>query len=249
MEERKRLEEEARRKEEEERKRIEEEERKAEEEQRRKEEEKQRRKEKEKVGLLPCFFIILSSKHNLQAKRELAKKEGRLLTKKQKEEMRAAELRKQALLASGVQIEGLQQGARAPAQKKVVYDSRKKRKGPTSQTDSSPATREPSPERSEKPITPEPEPASPSVSEPVEVASAAAEGVKDDWDASSGEEEQKPPEGVKDSWDDESDEDAPKQGLAKVASPGTFTSITSNEGFLILSRRLQPPRLQHLLPH
>ena len=43
-----------------------------------------------------------------QAKREVAKKEGRLLTKKQKEEQRVAELRKQALLASGVQIEGLQ---------------------------------------------------------------------------------------------------------------------------------------------
>ncbi|KAG5221485.1 eukaryotic translation initiation factor [Salix suchowensis] len=91
MEEKKRLEEEAKRREEEERLRIEEEERQAAEEERKKEEEKQRRKEKEK------------------AKREVARKEGRLLTKKQKEERAMAELRKKALLQSGVQIEGLQQ--------------------------------------------------------------------------------------------------------------------------------------------
>ncbi|KAN0140215.1 hypothetical protein V8E53_002111 [Lactarius tabidus] len=103
MEEKRRLEEEARKKEEEERKRIEEEERMAEEEAQRKEEEKQRKKEREK------------------AKRELAKKEGRFLTKKQKEDQRAAEIRRQALLASGVQIEGLQQPGALP--KRPIYDT------------------------------------------------------------------------------------------------------------------------------
>ena len=81
-----------------------------------------------------------------------------MLTKKQKEEQRAAELRKQALLASGVQIEGLQQHGDTPKPKKVVYDNRKKKKGPASAAGSShPGTRDPSPVREEKP-TPEPEP-------------------------------------------------------------------------------------------
>ncbi|KAH9905067.1 uncharacterized protein BXZ73DRAFT_85280 [Epithele typhae] len=192
MEEKKRLEEEARRREEEERKRIEEEERIAEEEARKKEEEKQRKKEKEK------------------AKREIAKKEGRLLTKKQKEEQRAVELRKQALLASGVQIEGLQQGGSGPAPKRVVYDNRKKKKAPASaagtQTNSHPGTRDPSPVREASP-SPAPEPApAPSAAAPEAPASEADDDVKDDWEASSDEEQEKK-EAVKDSWDADSDEE------------------------------------------
>ncbi|KAF5390428.1 hypothetical protein D9757_005219 [Collybiopsis confluens] len=185
MEEKKRLEEEARRAEEEERKRIEEEERKAEEEAQKKEAEKQRKKEKEK------------------AKKELAKKEGRLLTKKQKEEKAAAEMRKQALLASGVQIEGLQQqsGSGGGQPKKVVYNNRKK-KGPAAAGANgvSPA--------SSRPRTPEP----PAIPEeqvaPSPAKETAEEPAKDDWDASSGEEESNKAasEGVKDSWDASSDE-------------------------------------------
>ncbi|CCM01032.1 uncharacterized protein FIBRA_03080 [Fibroporia radiculosa] len=196
LEEQRRLEEEARLREEEERKRIEEEERREEEEARRKEEEKQRRKEKEK------------------AKRELAKKEGRLLTKKQKEELRMAELRKQALLASGVQVEGLQQSSGQPA-KKVVYGNRKK-KGPekaASVTSSSPATRETSPVREEKPATPVPEPVA-----AAEVSNKKLDDVKDDWDASS-DDEQKHPEGVKDSWDDNSDDEEAKAAKSIQAAP------------------------------
>ncbi|KDQ11544.1 hypothetical protein BOTBODRAFT_35216 [Botryobasidium botryosum FD-172 SS1] len=111
LEKQKREEEERKRQEEEELRRIEEEERLREEEERRKEEEKARRKEKEK------------------AKRELAKKEGRILTKKQKEEKAAAEIRRQALIASGVQIEGLQENksAAAAGPKKVVYGNKKKK--------------------------------------------------------------------------------------------------------------------------
>ncbi|RPD52854.1 hypothetical protein L226DRAFT_617631 [Lentinus tigrinus ALCF2SS1-7] len=205
MEEKKRLEEEARKREEEERKRIEEEERQAEEEARRKEEEKQRKKQKEKE------------------KRELAKKEGRLLTKKQKEEQRAAELRKQALLASGVQIEGLQQHADTQRPKKVVYDNRKKKKGPASAAGSShPGTRDTSPVREEKPATPTPEPEA----EPAPAAMEPAdEDVKDDWEASSDEEDKKADD-VKDSWDQSSDDEekkapAPANGSAKPATPAT----------------------------
>ncbi|KAJ7762728.1 hypothetical protein DFH07DRAFT_956629 [Mycena maculata] len=182
MDEKRRIEEEARRAAEEEQKRIEEEERLAAEEERKKEEEKQRRKEKEK------------------AKRELAKKEGRLLTKKQKEERAMAEIRKQALLASGVQIEGLQQasGSGPPAVKKVVYGNRKK-KGPAS------AVKEASPAPESRPRTPEP------VALVVTPVVEAKAELEDDWEASSAEEEVKaPPPGIKDSWDASSDEeDAP----------------------------------------
>lgn len=163
MEEKKRLEEEARRIEEEERKRIEEEERQAEEEAKRKEEEKQRKKEKEK------------------AKLELAKKEGRYMTKKQKEEKAAAELRRQALLASGVQIEGLQQQA-GTSVKKAAFSNRKK-KGPLAKEPSA------SPVPESRPETPDDilETPSPSHVEPTS-EEAKLDGVKDDWDASSGDE-------------------------------------------------------------
>ncbi|KAF4616123.1 hypothetical protein D9613_011481 [Agrocybe pediades] len=195
MEEKKRLEEEARRAEEEERKRIEEEERLAAEEEKRKEEEKQRRKEKEK------------------AKRELAKKEGRLLTKKQKEEKQMAELRKQALLASGVQIEGLQQqasGSGPSAPKKVVYGNRKK-KGPNAKDES------PTPSR---PRSPEPVQEVKTSHSPANGASEKAADTKSDWDAGSDEDEPAQPPApaapsVKDDWDASSEEEEE----AKPAAP------------------------------
>ncbi|EIW62251.1 translation initiation factor eIF5B [Trametes versicolor FP-101664 SS1] len=205
MEEKKRIEEEIRKREEEERKRIEEEERKAEEEEKRQAEEKQRRKEKEK------------------AKREQLKKEGKLLTKKQKEELRSAELRKQALLASGVQIEGLQQGGGEPRAKKVVYDNRKKKKGPASAASGShPGTRDPSPVREEKRAAPKPTPAV-AAPEPEPTTPVDDDDVKDSWDASSDEEEKKD-EDVKDSWDASSGdetEEAPKPAQKAAAANGS----------------------------
>jgi hypothetical protein len=89
------------------------------------------------LALNSCQFFL----KKIQAKREVAKKEGRLLTKKQKEEKQMAELRKQALLASGVQIEGLHHGPGSgpPAAKKVVYGNRKK-KGTTATKDGSVAS-------------------------------------------------------------------------------------------------------------
>lgn len=134
----------------------------------------------------------------MQAKRELARKEGRLLTKKQKEDQRAAELRKQALLASGVVVEGLQQQA-VDKPKKVVYGNRKK-KAPTAIADSTPTTRDPSPVRAATPAPVQP-------SSPASVVSKL-ESVKDDWDAS--DEEPAKPEGVKDDWDESSGDEAEK---------------------------------------
>lgn len=208
MAEKKKLEEEARRLEEEERKRIEEEERRAEEEEQKKEEEKQRRKEKEKVSISALHTHVFNIYDKLQAKRDLAKKEGRFLTKKQKEDKQMAEIRKQALLASGVQVEGLQQpgGDGSSASKKVVYGNRKK-KGPVA-IDSSPAQ--------SRPRTPELAPVSrsPKVRELAQTKPqiAADEDVKSDWDASSGHEGEEKPSAAKDSWDassdDEDDEEA-----------------------------------------
>lgn len=215
MEEKKRLEEEARKAAEAERLRIEEEERKAAEEEKRREEEKQRRKEKERV------------------KKELAKKEGRLLTKKQKEERAMAEIRKKALIASGVQIEGLQQQQTGGPPKKVVYGNRKKNVK-KEVTESRPRTPEP-----------EPEPELPKEQAKEDVNGKGA--AKDDWDASSEEENEdtKKLEGVKDDWDASSEEEteksvaveqtkaqtpsipkapAPTSSQLKAAAPETSTS-------------------------
>jgi translation initiation factor 5B len=149
-------------------------------------------------------------------KRELAKKEGRLLTKKQKEEKAMAEIRKQALLASGVQIEGLQQasGSGAPAVKKVVYGNRKK-KGPTN------AAKEASPAPESRPRTPEP------VAPVVEPVVEPKAELEDDWEASSAEEEtvKSPPAGVKDSWDASSDEeDASSPPPVPASTPAKSTT-------------------------
>lgn len=166
------------------------------------------------MGFLVVFDVPCL--HPLKAKRELAKKEGRLLTKKQKEERQMAEIRRQALLASGVQIEGLQQPSGSNAPKKVVYGSRKKK--PAAQKDASPApdSRPRSPEPAHTPAADE----APKAEAEQEVKSdwenATDEGekgletqVKDSWDASSDEEEKPATPEVKDSWDASSDEEAP----------------------------------------
>lgn len=151
-------------------------------------------------------------------KREQARKDGTLLTKKQKEERAAAERRKEALLKSGVQIEGLQApgGSGAPAAKKVVYGNRKK-KGPAvagSSAHASPAVvpRALSPELTPEP-TPEPTPAT-----KVEKLPATNDDVKSDWDASSGDEAKASVAmDVKDSWDASSGEEDEKP--AATAKP------------------------------
>lgn len=128
-----------------------------------------------------------------------------------------AEIRKQALLASGVQIEGLQSsGSGTGAPKKVVYGNRKK-KGPVAK-DASPAP-ESRPRTPEAPATTAP---------PTEAAPAAAateDEQKDDWDASS-DEEAKPAavESLKDSWDASSDEEK-----EEAPTPAPAPTLVSNE--------------------
>ncbi|KAL5527046.1 hypothetical protein ACEPAG_5837 [Sanghuangporus baumii] len=196
MEEKKRLEEEAQRRAEEERRRIEEEEQRLREEEKRKEEEKRMKKEREK------------------AKREQAKKEGRYLTPKQKEEQRRAELRKQALLASGVQIEGL---SKSEKQKRPVYGNRKKKPGPKGRDDDD--------RSSTQALTPEVQ--SPVVktedlptSEPPSAAASPKVDVRDDWDAESEHEKPETPaaaDGVKSDWDASSSDEESKSEPTKAA--------------------------------
>ena len=129
-----------------------------------------------------------------------------MLTKKQKEEQKAAEIRRQALLASGVHIEGLQRQTGGPAPRKVTYGNRKRDKPAVSTTDSRAST--PAPES--KPATPPP--ASPVPPEDDADAQAESKDVKDDWDASTDEETtaQKSALDVKDDWDASSDDEKEK---------------------------------------
>ncbi|KAG9019509.1 hypothetical protein FRB90_001170 [Tulasnella sp. 427] len=200
---------EAERKAEEERKRLEEEEKRKEEEAKRKAEEEAARKEREK------------------ARREQLKKDGLILTAKQKKERAAAEMRRQALIASGAVVAGQADkaasgsGGGAP---KFKYGGKskgqKQTKAPSSTvaSDSTPA----SPAISEATL--------PSVAEPVPSPSKAVEkpAAKDSWEDSD-EEEAAPPaapaaqSGVKDDWDASSDEEPTpahaKAEPAKKAAP------------------------------
>lgn len=143
----------------------------------------------------------------------MAKKEGRLLTKKQKEDQRAAEIRRQALLASGVQIEGLQQPGALP--KRPIYGNRKKgglAKGSSPAPDSVPQTPEP-------PL-PKTLPSEPNAD------LDDTDDVQDDWEASSEEETAPLPAEMKESWDDSSDdEDADAEHKLTPAPRTAKTSV------------------------
>ncbi|KAE8257396.1 hypothetical protein A4X13_0g2382 [Tilletia indica] len=208
-------EEETRRREEEERKRIEEIERQEREEEERKAAERLRKKEKEK------------------AKRDQLKKEGKLLTPKQKAEKAAAEARMQAMIRAGqIKVEGLEKRGEASAagegKKKVVYASRKQKKGGPPQQQKEEAATDAAPQATEE--STDALAAStdklPDAGAPADDASDAGEedeeDVKDDWDASSAEEEE---EGdAKDDWDAESGDGEEKE----KAKPAAKSSAKSN---------------------
>lgn len=145
-----------------------------------------------------------------------------MLTKKQKEERAAAEIRKQALLASGVQIEGLQRQGGGASSRKVTYGNRKRTATPSVSTGSRAVSPSPAPEDV---VTPPP--ASPT---PVESVVGITEetptpvDTKDDWEASSADEDKatKSVPGVKDDWDDSTDEESkPEKPVEKPAKSTT----------------------------
>lgn len=151
-----------------------------------------------------------------QAKKDLAKKEGRLLTDKQKREQRAAEIRREALIGSGVRIEGLEQPASSSSGpvKKVVYGKKKKPVGAKGDQPASPVATSPAPAPPKVLAAPKSIPLAAPVTE--------VPG-KDAWDASSDSEPEPstPAVDAKDSWDAESSEDEEKSKPA----PGNYFPV------------------------
>lgn len=197
QEERRRREEELARLEAEEKARIEEEERLAAEEAKRKEEAKAAKKLKEKQKI------------------EQLKKEGKFMTKAQKEAQARNELRMKQMLESGAaKVAGLEE----PANKKPVYDNRKKKgskKGPEeTKADDNQAEEEARKKLEELKLAEEQAAAAEAAVEAARENSEAKKGEEsdagDDWEAQADE-----LEGVKDSWDAPSEgEDTPPKPAA-----------------------------------
>lgn len=181
----KKAEEEERAREEERLRLIEEEERKEREEEERREAERIRRKEKEK------------------AKREQLRKEGKLLTPKQKAELKIAEARKAALLASGNISIAANQGTDSEKPRRPVHDKKKK-----------PQKKEPEPEPEPEPETPK-EASQEAEEEKGQPESKDDDDVKEDWDAES--------DDVKDDWEQESEEE-PESTKESINEPAKEAS-------------------------
>lgn len=145
------------------------------------------------------------------------KKEGKFLTKAQKEEKARNELKLQQMLAAGIKI-GPQESEEGAPKKKVVYDSKKKR-GKNDKKDEEAALAEAAERarlQAEKAAKEAEEKAAKEKAE-AEAKAAAAKAaqesdIEDDWEAAanSGEEDD-----VKDSWDADSDEEAEKKSAGK----------------------------------
>ncbi|KAL7915610.1 hypothetical protein GGI35DRAFT_895 [Trichoderma velutinum] len=190
---------------------AEEEEKQLAEENKRKEEQKALKKQREKERI------------------EQLKKEGKFLTKAQKEEKARNELKLQQMLAAGIKI-GPQEEDGAP-KKKVVYDSKKKR-GKNDKKDEEAALAEAAERariQAEKALKEAEEKAEKekAAAEAKAAASKAAQesDVDDDWEAAanSGDED------VKDSWDADSDEEAEKKAAAKDKKEGEDEEDSEDE--------------------
>lgn len=214
MEKQKAAEEEARRREEEERRKIEEEEARAAEIERQKEEDKKRKKEKEK------------------AKVDLAKKEGRYMTPKQKADAAAAKARRDAMIASGqIKVEGLtEENDDSPKPKKVTYGKKKPQKKGPAATAAMPTASGSTPA---SPVIEEPISKDPTRAEDHEPSpNGTAAEAKDDWDASSDEAPQAGPaaeEEELDDWDASSASEAENVPTAsKAAEPIAAKPVAVN---------------------
>jgi translation initiation factor 5B len=167
------------------------------EEEAKREEARQRKKEKERE------------------KKEQLRREGKLLTKAQKEAQAKNELRMKQLLASGVQVAGLEGGAE---KKRPVYENRKKKGGKKQEEDLEAAAerarlqREAEDERRRKEAE---EKAKAEAEAKAKPAPAEDEDAIDDWEKAAEAEE-----GVKDSWDaatDDEEKPAVTNGAKKAA--------------------------------
>jgi len=205
IEKQKAMEEERKRLEEEERKRIEEEERLIAEEEKKKEEARQQKKEKERL------------------KKERLKKEGKYLTKSQKEAQQRNKLKLQQMLEQGVTIAAFEKKD-GEKKKKVVYGKRKKNNKKSQTNSQAESTEVSSKEESVKEVEETKEDVKDSwedfLDDDAEVIPAPApkKEVKDSWedeDIEDDDEEEKEKEeesnDVKDSWEDEDDEEEVKE--------------------------------------
>ncbi|KAK2741272.1 hypothetical protein FQN55_008369 [Onygenales sp. PD_40] len=165
------------------------------EEERKKEEARQRKKEKERE------------------KKEQLRKEGKLLTKAQKEAKERNELRKQQMLAAGALVAGLEESTEE--KKKPVYDkkndSKKKRGGKKPEEDLEAAAARAEAQR----LAMEAEKAKKAEEErkKAEAAAAAAAAAAEESD-----------DGVKDSWDMSSDEEGEGEEKKEPAKAGAAPS-------------------------
>ena len=165
------------------------------EEEKAKEEARQRKKEKEKE------------------KKEQLRKEGKLLTKAQKEAKERNEMRMKQMLAAGVgKVAGLDEGQ--PEKKKPTYEP-KKRKGPKKQEEDleaaaarAQAQRQAEDERRKK----EAEEKAKAEAEAAAAAAPEESDEIDDWEKAADAED------VKDSWDAPSDEEPEKPAKAPVTN-------------------------------
>ncbi|KAI9218279.1 P-loop containing nucleoside triphosphate hydrolase protein [Blastocladiella britannica] len=210
------------------------------EERRREEEERKRVEEEERVR----EEARLLKKEQQKAKKEQLRKEGKLLTKTQQEAKRRNELKLQQLLAAGVVVPALTQGAGQDddadqgdrPKKRVVYENKKKRR-PAAVAGAAAAS-EPGADAAvgdfklqKQRAKEEATAAAAAAAEAAKVAAAAAKAeaeededdTKDAWDASSSEDEESAAdEEVKDDWDasseSESESKAPTKAPAAAAA-------------------------------
>jgi translation initiation factor 5B len=158
--------------------------------------------------------VALTRNVLIQAKRDQLRKEGKLLTPKQKAEAAAIEQRRKAFLASGAKVEGLGLAGDSDKPKKVVYGNKKKpvKKAPT-------ATEPPKAEVAPETPIEEAKPASP--------APLITAQEEDDWDK---EDEDKVDDLVKgvegvaidsgDDWD-KSEDEGPQKPITVSAPKAT----------------------------
>ncbi|KAJ5206833.1 Translation elongation/initiation factor/Ribosomal beta-barrel [Penicillium cf. griseofulvum] len=167
-------------------------------------------------------------KEKEREKKEQLRKEGKLLTKAQREAKERNELRMQQMIAAGGKVAGLEEGGDKKA--RPVYENKKKRAGKKQEEDlEAAAARAQAKREAEDRKKQEEEKAKAEAAAAAAAAAAApAEDAVEDW-------EQAADEDVKDSWDAESDgeekpaEEAPAQKDEKKEEASDSDSDESSE--------------------
>lgn len=146
-------------------------------------------------------------KEKEKEKKEQLRKEGKLLTKAQKEAAARAELRREQMLAAGAQVAGLADSTEKPVSKKAGFEKKKKGAAKNKEEIDLEAAAARAREKAEEEAKArrEAEEKAKAEAEAAEAAAKAAkdadeDDLKDSWDAPSDDD-------VKDSWDADSDEE------------------------------------------